>query len=643
MNMCFYSGWLKTTQKPSYRDSHSSDTVTSCHRALAATLQQALSRRNLAWGTGSRGQFGTSSTGHSEASSLCFSFVFGHLALVYLELSSSKFVQLPWLMVCSMMSFLSSASWGPVENFDKNCDRDMKRNLYKPALGSTTSDITLPMKTGPNRTEDKPHPMIWPHMLFAELYHSNPEAFQHRLCGGNIENIPKFWDAMTTHPAFEHHPMRLRTDTHYYSKAIAIAVHGDEVPVKGVGKSWGQSAACYNWSSCLSNCSVLLKNFLVSFIYQGLMVKPSKDVNLTLDKFFKELHWSLLACYRGKWPTEDSDGNPLHDSKGGTWLAAGHFLVLWLLQGDLLHFFKDIKLNYSGSNKPCFCCPCVKVDNSPMAWTNFKKTAAWLSKIWGHVEWNLRNPNRHWLLRLPGAGITMAVPDCMHTKHAGTDAYFLGSVLTLITHHIMPKSPVENLQDMWQTIKDNFPASDPSNQFTDMKVSMYYKDNKFPCLKGRAAQIRHLAPGLLWFFKLIMNPMEDAHRFVKLCLEIIVRSDEILKITEFQYKVPRPLADELLEKTHVFLGALTYLRRHYDGTLLFHITIKSHYLLHVVLSAAYVHPKLAWCYGGEHFVGRMRPIIGSCQRGTKASQVAHKVVRKYLYGLDLALQDDAFV
>ena len=49
------------------------------------------------------------------------------------------------------------------------------------------------------------------------------------------------------------------------------------------------------------------------------------------------------------------------------------------------------------------------------------------------------------MFSLPGVSIATVYPDAMHIKHLGTDQYDYGSVIKLLTHHMMPSTPDLNL------------------------------------------------------------------------------------------------------------------------------------------------------------------------------------------------------
>ena len=57
----------------------------------------------------------------------------------------------------------------------------------------------------------------------------------------------------------------------YWKKCIPLALHGDGVPVTGIGKSWSKSVDVWSWCSCLVRRTTLESNFVIICIYAMLM------------------------------------------------------------------------------------------------------------------------------------------------------------------------------------------------------------------------------------------------------------------------------------------------------------------------------------------------------------------------------------
>jgi hypothetical protein len=96
------------------------------------------------------------------------------------------------------------------------------------------SYILLPLKIGKDVVAPRLQGIIMPHMLFAKIFQHYKEAWQQYILPSE-EALMGFWDAMVEHPIFSIVGSR---EGGYRDCLIPLALHGDDVPVTGVGKSW---------------------------------------------------------------------------------------------------------------------------------------------------------------------------------------------------------------------------------------------------------------------------------------------------------------------------------------------------------------------------------------------------------------------
>ncbi len=89
---------------------------------------------------------------------------------------------------------------------------------------------------------------LWPHHVFAALYHKSKTAFHLRVCPGG-DRLESFWKSQEGHPNFARLAHLLRDRPNWRRKAVPIKLHGDGAPVVGVGKSWGKSQDFVSWGS----------------------------------------------------------------------------------------------------------------------------------------------------------------------------------------------------------------------------------------------------------------------------------------------------------------------------------------------------------------------------------------------------------
>ena len=193
--------------------------------------------------------------------------------------------------------------------------------------------------------------VLLPHELFATLYEHHHHQFITHLCGGGVQNITEFWQAMSSHPGYQSHPVRARSD--HQTRCVPISIHGDGVSISGVGRSWAKSVDVYSWSSMLSNTSTKLSNYLIYILYWKL-VSPNEHFN-GFQKFLRLLTWSLYWLMLGRWPSRDAYDRPINSPKAGKQLAGGFYAVLWTLKSRPRAYGENIRLPL-----PCQC-PAVRI------------------------------------------------------------------------------------------------------------------------------------------------------------------------------------------------------------------------------------------------------------------------------------------
>ena len=111
---------------------------------------------------------------------------------------------------------------------------------------------------------------------------------------------------MQDHPLLDGHPvLGVRRWTH---RAIPISVHGDGVPVTGVGKAWGKSMEVLSWASCLA-AGTTLGTFNLIYAIFATACNEEADTH-TMRQFFIRLKWSFDQLYEGAWSANDWHGNP---------------------------------------------------------------------------------------------------------------------------------------------------------------------------------------------------------------------------------------------------------------------------------------------------------------------------------------------
>lgn len=100
----------------------------------------------------------------------------------------------------------------------------------------------------------QPQEMLLPHELFAELFR-HPRTWD-KVVLPNKDLCLKFWKIQrdSNHPQWTGHPLAEMSDEQL-SEMIPLSLHGDEVPVTGIGKQWNRKMVNWSWHSLVSGLS----------------------------------------------------------------------------------------------------------------------------------------------------------------------------------------------------------------------------------------------------------------------------------------------------------------------------------------------------------------------------------------------------
>ena len=196
----------------------------------------------------------------------------------------------------SMPDLDSLAALGGHGSSPQNCFRDLMRKLEPDLALARSYNAKLPFKEiGPTNQE-----FLLPHEMFASIYEQFPDAWQHSLLPEQTE-LPKWWEAVASHPQMVRHPVRDRSD--YKQRCLPLLLHGDDVPVHGIGKGWTSKLTVFSWCSVLAlDKSTRSKLFLTYASFEKARTKT------TIDEWMKILAWSLWWLFLGLWPDSDPDG-----------------------------------------------------------------------------------------------------------------------------------------------------------------------------------------------------------------------------------------------------------------------------------------------------------------------------------------------
>ena len=146
--------------------------------------------------------------------------------------------------------------------------------------------------------------MLLPHEFFATIFAEYKATWLQSICPGQ-DDLAKFWHNAKDHPLMLGHPVQ---DRHGWERlCIHLGVHGDGVPVVGIGKAWSKVLNVWSWFSLIGVGNTRSKMFYTFSCFDKISIPGFP--NGTLGPAFKLLHWSFYWLYQGVWPDRDANGN----------------------------------------------------------------------------------------------------------------------------------------------------------------------------------------------------------------------------------------------------------------------------------------------------------------------------------------------
>ena len=280
----------------------------------------------------------------------------------------------------------------------------------------------------------------------------------------------------------EGHPVKAVKD--WKGRCCPLSLHGDEVPVQGVGKIWCRSALMISWASLIaiacgkgvSDCQIYIYGLFEKFIQSEAPGIPG-----TMSVLWQILQWSFQCIWDGTFPARDWRGIPFPREspewkKAGQRLAGKYFGCLVQLCGDLDYYAKWLGVPHYGSHSaPCSQCRCTY--RGALSWLDCRSNSPWQRNWLSPSTWK-----EHWnttcqLFQLPGvSGLSIAM-DLMHCLHLGWLQYAYASVFSLIVSDCLTGTPLENLLVINKFVKDFQRQRPTKHRFRPNlnKLTMYQK------------------------------------------------------------------------------------------------------------------------------------------------------------------------
>lgn len=223
---------------------------------------------------------------------------------------------------------VSLAAIGTSGAHSKNALRDLEQKLTKTHLSDAMHTYKATVRSTLSRfvTMSVVQSVLLPHVLFASMWEHHRDMFN-RVFAGPSGEVSAFWRAVAEArcPNIDMQPA-LADETNR-SRVVPLAIHGDGVPVAGIGKGWAKILDVYSMYSLTARGQT--RDLVVPFyaIFANLMTRAGTETT------WEVLRWSFDALATGLWPTTDAYGIPIAGGRRGP-LASGWKAIVWCVAGD---------------------------------------------------------------------------------------------------------------------------------------------------------------------------------------------------------------------------------------------------------------------------------------------------------------------
>ena len=182
-----------------------------------------------------------------------------------------------------------------------NVHRDMCSLLEPECPVPQPVQLQLPFNSGQAYQS-----ILLPHEMFSWLYASKPETFADLFMPGGEAVLQDFWAHFQNHPCMDSNDF-ITSKPDWQKTCLPLAMHGDGVPVTGLGKVWGKAFEVYSWHGLL--CRDGGTKFATLLIWAAFQKLFKHGPEGTLSMFFSVLAWSFGALLDGRWPHADWKGD----------------------------------------------------------------------------------------------------------------------------------------------------------------------------------------------------------------------------------------------------------------------------------------------------------------------------------------------
>lgn len=212
------------------------------------------------------------------------------------------------------------------------------------------------------------------------------------------------------------------------------------------------------------------------------------------------------------------------------------------LAGGFTAYLFSLKLpHFSLARGPCTLCR--RENSGDLTWTNFQRNAPWVDTIWRKADWHLwpersQNP----LFQLPGQSCHLVSLD------------MFGSVPQILCQFVLPGADADNVRTCWTFLKSYYKQRKipPPYRYLN-KITMFLRQGKFPKLRGKAAEVRHLSEPISALWKHYVNQGSEVHRQIDLMLRLNASIERTLTEHSRSYCLPPLVYNKFVNDTYHLL------------------------------------------------------------------------------------------
>eukprot|EP00973_Karenia_brevis_P005352 730898-Karenia_brevis.AAC.1 len=160
-------------------------------------------------------------------------------------------------------------------------------------------------------------------------------------------------------------------------------------------------------------------------------------------------------------------------------------------------------------------------------------------------------------------------------------------------------------------------------------------ENIMPMLKARAAEVKNFGRALFPICENLLDMGVPANKIIVQGLKASCEMDALLDAHPHQVypALPPAAQSKFAAAGYLYLKCQNFLANHFNTQpvprMLFNVTVKSHYLVHILLQSKEMNPRSAWCFAGERNMYNCRVLEAACVNGTQYLNSSNDFSRKY--------------